>query len=109
MVKVDLMIIGAQKAGTTSLKNYLGEHPQILTHGQIEMSYFVNDVEYKAGHATGIEPYFSEAATIGKCIVGKNVAISLHEEAVARLVKHNPDCKIVFVMREPVSRAYSMR
>ena len=31
---IDLFIIGAQKAGTTSLKNYLAEHPEIVSHPQ---------------------------------------------------------------------------
>lgn len=47
--KIDIFIIGAQKAGTTSLKNYLGEHPQINTHTTKEFSYFYDDEEYNAG------------------------------------------------------------
>jgi len=47
---IDLMIIGAQKAGTTSLKNYLGEHPEICTHERIEFMFFVNEQEYKQGY-----------------------------------------------------------
>lgn len=38
--KIDLFIAGAQKSGTTSLKNYLSEHPQIFGHIQAEFTFF---------------------------------------------------------------------
>ena len=46
---IDIMIIGAQKAGTTSLKNYLGEHPELQTHPQKEFGYVWDDKEFNQG------------------------------------------------------------
>ena len=41
MNKIDIMIVGAQKAGTTSLLRYLGEHPECVAHPQKEFAYFL--------------------------------------------------------------------
>jgi hypothetical protein len=30
-----------------------------------------------------------------------------NEQAIARLREHNPDCRLVFMLRNPVARAYS--
>ena len=96
------MIIGAQKAGTTSLKNYLGEHPQIVTHPHTECSFFASDDEYNEGFEKGFVRYFGgEKDFQDKVIVGKNVTISFREFALKRLAQHNPNCKIVFILRNP--------
>ena len=102
------MIIGAQKAGTTSLQNYLNEHPEILGHPQIEFGFFKDDAMY----ANGYEKEFSRHFTAGnintaKAVVAKNTGMYDSEKALERLQHHNPDCKLVFIVREPVSRAYS--
>ena len=108
MKKIDLMIIGAQKAGTTSLKNYLNEHPWVLGHPQTEFAYFRDDTIF----ANGFEKEFSRHFTSGevhsaKVVIAKSTGIYENEKALQRLHDHNPDCKLVFIVREPVSRAYS--
>lgn len=102
------MIVGAQKAGTTSLNAYLNEHPNILGHPQNEFNYFRDDESYK----NNFEDEFKRCFTKGDLersthIIAKNAALYNGEEAIKRLSEHNPDCKLVFVIREPVSRAYS--
>jgi hypothetical protein len=104
--KIDLMIIGAQKAGTTSLKNYLNEHPAILGHPQTEFTWFAAQSEESFSEAFGKQ--FTEGdADKAKAVVAKNVALYYDEAAIKKLKDHNPACKLVFVVREPVERAYS--
>lgn len=40
MKKINAIIIGSFKAGTTSLKNYLSQHPNIVSHPQHEFDGF---------------------------------------------------------------------
>lgn len=40
----DFMIIGAQKAGTTSLHRYLQQHPQLVGSRPKEVNYFNRDI-----------------------------------------------------------------
>ena len=44
--QINAMIVGVEKAGTTSLLRYLSEHPEITSHEVMEMPYFVNDAIY---------------------------------------------------------------
>lgn len=105
MKKLDLIIVGAQKAGTTSLNNYLKSHPKVSGHSTVEFSFFSDPSEYKKGYNQAIKNHFED--TNGDYFIAKNVTISLQEESMPRLREHNSDIKIVFLMREPVSRAYS--
>jgi hypothetical protein len=103
---IDIAIIGVQKAATSSLKNYLGQHPELLTHGEKEFTFFIRDEEYKEGYDKSFKNYFSKP-DLAKKILIKNVGIIYWEEAIQRLYKHNRNAKIILMLRNPVSRAYS--
>jgi len=107
MRKIDVMIIGAQKAGTTYLKNILSRHTEISTHIQTEFSYFRDEKEYEKDYTTLYRKSFRKHKSKAKIILAKNAGIYDSRKAIERLQKHNPDCKIIFLMREPVSRAVS--
>ena len=102
---IHLMIVGAQKAGTTSLHNYLKSHPRVLGHRSKEFSFFADESEFNHGFEWAFSRYYD--VKDHDLVVAKNVTLSVHEEGLTRLRKHNPEAKIVFIMREPVNRAYS--
>lgn len=104
--RIDLFIVGAQKSGTTSLKNYLGEHPEVSSHFQKEFAFFYDDAEYTQGETTAFRKYFSKLPQKNRTIA-KNAGLYVKESAVARLKDHNPDCTLVMILRNPVERAYS--
>ena len=52
------MIIGAEKAGTTSLLRYLGQHPRVYTHSQREMTFFVQGNQYEKGIVEAYSRFF---------------------------------------------------
>jgi hypothetical protein len=102
---VHAAIAGAQKAGTTSLYRYLTQHPELATHGQTEMSYFVNEHEQRTGLAAAERKYFPEAGARRR--LAKNVMLMGSEAGIARFAAHNPEARLIVVLREPVERAYS--
>lgn len=104
---IDLMIIGAQKGGTSSLVYYLSQHPSICSHQQPEFIYFSNDEIYSKGYQQAFERYFAWDYSPSKRIVAKNVAVMYEKEYMERLRAHNSDIQIVVSLREPVERAYS--
>ncbi|HHT9109546.1 MAG TPA: sulfotransferase domain-containing protein [Candidatus Brocadiaceae bacterium] len=107
MVKpIDLMIVGAHKAGTTSLLRYLGMHKEVCIHPQSEMTFFVRDEEYQLGYENIFGNYFKNCHN-ASLIMAKNVGIMYSTEASKRLKEHNPDIHIVVVLRNPIDRAYS--
>jgi hypothetical protein len=100
------MIVGAHKAGTSSLSFYLGQHPDICTHEQIELSYFVNDQDHALGYAANYDRYFADCSPSSR-ILGKSVTVMTDEVPVLRMRDHNPGMRLVAVLRNPVDRAYS--
>ncbi len=104
--RIDLFIVGAQKSGTTSLKNYLGEHPEITSHLQKEFAFFYDDAEYALGETKAFRKYFLKLPK-KNVTIAKNAGLYVKEAAVARLKDHNPDCTLAMILRNPVERAYS--
>ena len=105
MTKLDLVIVGVQKAGTTSLHQYLKSHPDVIGHFMTEFTFFTDSRIYE----TGFEAAFRKSyhGKKSKRIIAKNVTIIQNEDSLNKLRRHNPDVKIVLILREPVSRAYS--
>ena len=100
-------IVGIQKGGTTSLYNYLIQHPQVTTALHKEI-YFFNQF-----YDQGINWYkgnFPIAKTISgqKQITGEATPTYLYSRnAALRIKEFNENAKIIMILRDPVSRAYS--
>jgi hypothetical protein len=106
--KIDFMIAGAQKAGTTSMLHYLGEHPDAASHPQKEFAYFLDPIEYEQGYNSAFRKYYSIADVTSKySIIAKSATLYANEDAIKRLYDHNPACKILLILRNPSERAYS--
>ena len=103
---IDLMIAGAEKTATSSLKGYLGQHPLAVTHEAREFTCFVNDKEYEAGYDRAYDAHFTSPAD-GQRIIAKSVGVMYQNSAQKRLLKHNPRVQLTVLLRNPVERAYS--
>lgn len=114
----NFIVFGVQKAGTTSLYNYLKQHPQIYMSPIKETNFFERDwsnasPEVKAKKRNGItslEKYnalFAGATTelaVGE--VSPNYLFH-HQVAVPMIRQHLPQVKLIAILRNPVERAYS--
>jgi hypothetical protein len=103
--KVDFLIIGTQKAGTTSLFQYILQHPDIYFSEVKEVNYFVYDQLY----AKGEKYYHSFFSKLRKQkIIGSSYVHMLPcVKCVDRVYHYNPDIKIVVMLRNPADRAIS--
>jgi hypothetical protein len=107
--KVDFAICGTQKGGTTALHAYLAEHPQIGLAREKEVHFFDTEKhfagatpDYAAYHAS-----FSPEAW-AKPIRGEATPIYMYwNPAPARIAAYNPDMKLIVLLRNPITRAYS--
>lgn len=104
---VGAVIVGAQKAGTSSLHRYLGQHPGVVTHRQLEMLYFVRDQEYGLPYSDVYGRYFPDELDDAALLLAKSVGVMFLPEASERLRRHNADCRLLVSLRNPVDRAYS--
>jgi hypothetical protein len=102
MVFPNFIIVGTAKGGTKSLLNYLSQHPDIYT-ASVETHFF--DRDYKKG--LGYYSKFFDGWNGEKAIGEKTPKYMFSSEAPKRIYELNPDMKLIFLLRDPVSRAYS--
>jgi len=107
----DFVVIGAQKGGTTYMYNELVRHPNVAAALTKEVHFF--DDNYRKGEAT-YRAYFP--ASLGerpsngasRKITGEASPDYLfHPQAPRRLARMVPQAKLIALLRNPVSRAYS--
>ena len=108
--KIELMIAGAQKAGTTSLNRYLSQHPKIYTHSTIEFGMFANVPSYEKGfdyyHKNTVPDEVKDNPE-KSIFVAKRVGLMCNQQLLIKLREHNPDVKVAMVLRNPIERAFS--
>ncbi|MEL6614940.1 MAG: sulfotransferase domain-containing protein [Bacteroidota bacterium] len=110
----DFLLIGVQKGGTTSLYNYLAQHPDVLGVGAKELFYFdrrfaSGDKWYRCWFPTqGAMTRAQEAARGRTVLTGEASTSYLDHPAVPnRAADLVPEAKIVAVLRDPAERALS--
>jgi Sulfotransferase domain len=105
------IIIGAQKAGTTSLHSYLSQHPQIRTGSKKEVHYFDLNAHHGERWYRSHFPYLSQLRSTGAGAAGMTGEASpyylFHPHAAARIRSKLPNVRLVALLRDPVARAYS--
>jgi len=101
--KPDFIIIGSQKAATTSLHSFLSNHPQLMASTVKETQYY--NMNYERG-----TQYYLSCFPIKKNGVQsfESTPDYLDHPLVPKLLHSSkPDTKLIVTLREPVSRAYS--
>lgn len=102
MVKPTFLLIGTQKSGTDSARFHLNCHPDIFMPNQ-EFHYF--DSKSNIPHSNnGYEMQFKT----NKAYVGeKTPSYCYLRFAIDRIYTKYPNMKLIFILREPIARAYS--
>ena len=114
MKKVDFFIVGAPKAGTTSLYHYLNEHLEIEMSSQKEPDFFSDKslqkqkLYYAKNRIDTIEKYNSLFQREDVILRGDaSVSYLFYEDVPHKLIQYNPDAKIIIMLRNPIDRAFS--
>ncbi|RMA93316.1 sulfotransferase family protein [Hydrogenothermus marinus] len=114
----NFFIVGAGKAGTTSLYYYFKQHPDIYMSPIKEPNYFAKDTdinEFIKRHK-GVNTFikdFNEYIQLFKDrkkekVVGEaSVSYLYSKVAAAEIFKYNPNAKILIILRDPIERAFS--
>jgi hypothetical protein len=102
------IIIGAQKAGTSSLFAMLSQHPQIVAPARKELHFF-DDGEMKYGDFSAYHDLFPlpYALNSGKITFEATPSYLYHPQCAQRICEYSPEMRIIAILRDPVSRAYS--
>jgi hypothetical protein len=100
------MIIGAQKAGTTSLHYYLNRHPKFAGSFPKEVNYFSRHLY----HGKDLNWYRQRFTSLTKpnALFFESTPNYMNSESVAQeIARHYPDIKLIIILRDPVERAFS--
>jgi hypothetical protein len=109
----DVLIVGAMKAGTTSLQQYLDQQPGYQGPFNKEVHYF--DWRWRFGRLW-YQAYFpTQSALRAAALAGQKRALTgeaspfylFHPLAAQRIAAQYPEAKIIAILRHPIDRAVS--
>jgi len=133
----NFFLVGAAKAGTTSVYNYLSQHPEVYLSPVKEPNHFCTDVDptklrqqakeriaaqdlegflnsgmngtLHRAYITNRQQYLSLFSKVKseKAIGEASVSYLYSSTASEEIFKFNPAAKIIIVLRNPTKRAYS--
>jgi len=135
-MKANFFIVGAAKAGTTSLYKYLSQHTDIYFSSIKEPNYFSTDIDisdfttlYKRNTFLDTDLYFAgkllpelqltfvrnkdyynrlfEEIEDKKILAEASTSYLYSENAAQNIMDYNPEAKILVILRNPIERAYS--
>ena len=106
--KVDFMIIGAMKCGTTTVANHLAKHPDVCFCHKKE-AHFFNTVDDWRANLTDYKQLFenSEGKLVGEGTPAYTAEPFYLPAIHNRLYAFNPAMKFIYIMRHPVDRMLS--
>lgn len=118
MTMPNFLLIGAPKAGTTSLYRYLSEHPQIYMSPMKAPNFFALEGEalnyqgprdHTKNYITDLKNYCSLFdGVVNETAIGEASPWYLYMPKSSERIHHYiPNVKLIAVLRNPVDRAYS--
>jgi hypothetical protein len=107
-----VLIGGAPKCGTTSLFNYLSDHPTVCPANRKETYFFARNFVYNRGWRTGettqdFMAYFSHARPAENLYLEATPYTLYADGAAHKVDTLLPDARMIFILRDPVRRLIS--
>jgi hypothetical protein len=106
----NLIIIGAQKCGTTSLHHYLSLHPQVRMSQMKELNFFCAEGIKRRNWHRGVEWYksnFTGRATIYGESSPNYTSHPFIPGVPERMYSVVPEAKLIYLVRDPIERMIS--
>lgn len=104
-----LIIVGAQKAGTTTVFDLLARHPKVLPPVRKELHFFDREEVYRKGIGH-YRSYFPAAPLRARGFVTLEASpryLYFSKTCAPRIARHLPRAHCLILLRAPVKRAYS--
>ena len=105
----NLFIIGSMKSGTTSLHEYLNEHPDIFMSEVKEPGYFSDCVDYYPKNYEWYKALFKDVKH--QKIIGESsthyTKLPICDGVIQNIWEFNPDARFIYIMRNPIKRVIS--
>jgi hypothetical protein len=102
----NLIVIGAQKCGTTSLHHYLAAHPEIAMSTPKELDFFVEEHNWRRGLAW-YESHFDSDKLVRGESSPSYTNFPEYQGVAERMARTVPDAKLVYLVGDPLKRIIS--
>jgi hypothetical protein len=102
----NLIIIGGLKCGTTSIHHYLGLHPEINMSKPKELNFFVSELNWDLG-LDWYRGRFDDRFEVRGESSPHYTNLPYFEGVPQRIREHIPDAKLIYMVRDPISRILS--
>ncbi len=102
-----VVMVGAQKAGTTQLYAYLLNHPRIFCAWRKEVSYFSKHAERSVAWYRSHFPLTRRVAAVRGHTLDASPSYLPTPAALRKMRDVLPHARIIVALRDPVSRAFS--
>lgn len=99
----NFLLVGATKAATTWLYQCLKEHSEIFVPSLKEVNYF--SYRYSEGESWYLS--FFEDVAEQKAIGELSPSYMICDDSPQRIYSLNPNMRLIFMLRDPIERAYS--
>ncbi|MGV6827949.1 MAG: sulfotransferase domain-containing protein, partial [Flavobacteriales bacterium] len=101
-------LIGVQKAATTSVFNWLSQHPDVCAPVYLkDLDFFTNDNFYIDKGLKFLSKQYINLYKNEKIILQGSVHYIFFETALKRIKQHKPNAKFILILRNPIERAIS--
>lgn len=106
--RLDFIVVGAQKSGTTALHYFLSRNSQIVLPDRQEMHFF-DDEEIFARSPVEYQLLHAHFKSIGRGQRAGEITPSYlyWKPAMERIREYNPQIKLIVLLRNPVDRAFA--
>ena len=102
----NLIIIGGLKCGTTSIHHYLGLHPEIHMSKPKELNFFVKELNWDLG-IPWYEGRFDGRFPVRGESSPHYTNLPRYHGVAARIHDNLPDARLIYMVRDPISRILS--
>jgi hypothetical protein len=99
----NLIVIGAQKCGTSGLHYYLSLHPEISVSRPKELNFFIAERNWPKG-VDWYRSHFDPNAKVRSEASPNYTAYPQHLEVPERMHAVVPDAKLLYMVRDPIDR-----
>lgn len=106
--RIDFIVVGVQKSGTTALDSYLRQHPEIEMADVKELHFFDNDSFFK-NNEVDYNPYHKHFGLekVNRIFGEITPSYIFLEKSINRIKEYNSAIKLIAILRSPIDRAFS--
>jgi hypothetical protein len=112
-MRVNVIIAGFQKCGTTALHSFLSHHPKVIASSPKEIDFFNYTDKFEKGikyyHSYFKQkPFLANIRNYTFIEASPSYVAGVNAELTAeRILSYNPEMKIIALVRNPIQRAFS--